>query len=177
MVLAWLDQAPPDVSVTGSGLSQQTTALVYTSLDFDLPDSGLVSLPAGLVPGGLTKMPVEGGTCGGTNSVHMGRGQAEFEFRVPENLRDIQVTTLKVAIWRDSGNQWGMPAITLYDWTTQAWTAIQEPIQGTNVVQNAAPFVSDQGIVRLQISSEQDTFGCIYVDLGLEAERQAGQGG
>jgi len=174
-VLAWLDQAPPNVSVPGSGLSQQATALVYTNLNYSLPETGLLELPPGLMPGIITELPREGGACGGDTSVYMGRGQAEFEFRVPENLDDLTVTALKVSIWRDTG-QLGMPDISLYDWTNQSWTSIQEPIQGTNIIQNAAPYVSQEGLVRVMLTSEQDSFGCVFVDLGLEGERLGGSG-
>jgi hypothetical protein len=182
LVFGWLNQAPPDVEVGNNGLSQQVTALVYTTLDFNLPESGFLSLPPGMVSGVMTRMPQEGGTCGANTSVHMARGQAEFEFQVPANLPNLRVDTLKLALWRDNSSPWNMPEISLYQWGDETWTTIQEPIQGTNVIQNASPYVNESGVVRVRLSSESDTFGCIYLDLGLEAELsggayQNGQGG
>ena len=176
-VFGWMDQAPPNVDVPNNALTQKTTALVYTSLTYDLPTSGLLALPPGLIPGSVIKLPQNGGTCGNPSSVSMGKGEATIEFQIPGNLQDLQVQTLKLALWRDNGNQWGMPEVSVYNWKDKVWTTIQEPIQGNNIIQKAGPYVSDNGSVQVQIKSESDTFGCIYLDLGLEAERQAGQGG
>jgi hypothetical protein len=180
LVFGWLDQAPPTVDIPNSRLSQQTTGLVYTRLGFNMTGSGFVSLPPGMVPGSVSKMPREGGTCGpitGSPSVHMSRGEAEFQFQIPVDPAEFAVDDIKLSLWRDTGNQWGMPQISVYDWTSESWTTIQEPIQGTNVIQNAAPYVDANGTVLVRITSETDTFGCIYVDMGVEAHRAAGQGG
>lgn len=177
-IFGWMDQAPPDVSIEGSGISQQSTVLVYTNAEFTLADDGLIALPPGLIPGTMTVTPRDGGTCGpvGTASVHMGRGEAEFEFQLPSGIETLDIQSLKLALWRDTGNQWNMPQIGLYDWSGDTWMVIEDPIQGTNVIKDAAPYVNNNGTVRVRITSENDTFGCIYLDMGMEAER-AGEGG
>jgi hypothetical protein len=109
--------------------------------------------------------------------VHMGRGQAEFEYRVPEKLSEMQIQSLRLSMWRDNTSPWNMPEISLYDWDTETWTVIKEPIQGINVVKNAAPFVNGNGMIRVKLVSESDTFGCIYMDMGIEAEQVSAQGG
>ncbi len=178
-VFGWLNEAPPKVSIEGSGISQQSTVLVYTNAEFKLPDSGFIAMPPGLIPGTMTITPRDGGTCGptGTASVHMGRGEAEFEFQLPSGINELEIQSLKLALWRDMGNQWNMPQIGLYDWANNTWMVIEEPIQGTNVIREANPYVNSNGTVRVRLTSESDTFGCIYLDMGLEAERPAGQGG
>ncbi len=175
-VLGWLDQAPPQVNVSENSLTQRTTALVYTSMNYNLPEQGFITLPPGLLPGTISQMPREGGICGPSTSVHMARGEAQFEFTVPGDLDEITVDKLKVALWRDSGPG-AMPSIALYDWEEESWIQLQSPIQGVNVVEKAGPYVSYSGIVRVSMSSESDTFGCVYIDLGMEATGPAGQGG
>ena len=36
--------------------------------------------------------------------------------------------------------------------------------------------MSENGTVRVQLSTETDTLGCIYMDMGLDAELLTGQG-
>jgi hypothetical protein len=175
-VFGWLDQAPPVVEVPNNRLSQQVTALVYTNLSYSLPESGLLALPPGMVPGSITKMPENGGICGNALSLHMTSGEAQIDYILPEALKDFSVDTLKLALWLDSGNAAAIPAVALYNWRDQSWTSIQEPIQGTNVIQAAAPYVSDSGLVRVRLNARSDTMGCVFVDLGLEAQRQPGGG-
>ncbi|NLG96946.1 MAG: hypothetical protein GX491_06255 [Chloroflexi bacterium] len=178
-VFGWMKEAPPAVEVANSGLSQQATVLVHTTLDFQTTKDGYMILPPGLVPGVITELPVNGGTCGptGVTSVYMGRGEAHFEYQIPASLDNFQVDTLKLAFWRDSGGQWVMPDISLYKWTEDAWIAIQEPIEGTNIIKDASDYVNENGIVRVKMSTENDTFGCIYLDMGVEAHSLTGRGG
>lgn len=178
-VFGWMKQAPPAVEVANSGLSQQATVLVHTALDFQASNEGYMILPPGMVPGVITELPVNGGTCGpvGVTSVHMGRGEAEFEYQIPANLENYQVDTLKLAFWRDSGGQWAMPNLSLYEWAEDAWTAVQDPIEGTNIIKDAGAYVNENGIVRVKVTAENDTFGCIYLDMGVEAHSLTERGG
>lgn len=172
MLLAWLDEVPPEVQVGGRRPSQQTTALLYTSLTFHLPAEGDVSLPPGLVPGTLVEVPVEGGPCGpNATSVYIGWGQAVFEFRMPEEVRDVQVQTLKLALGSDG--EWGQPPdMAVYDWVAGEWLELDAPIMGVNVVSDAAGLIGDSGQVRVRLLSEDRRGGgCLYVELGLEGRR------
>ncbi|HEX9019337.1 MAG TPA: hypothetical protein VF806_09125, partial [Anaerolineaceae bacterium] len=174
LVFGWLDQAPPSVMVDNNRLSQTTTALVYTSLDYNLPPSGLLAIPPGMIAGAVTKMPTDAGACGTSGSLHLTRGEAVMDFTIPENLKAFKVDTLKLALWMDNGNLTAIPAIAVYNWQDQVWTNIKDPIQGTNIIQKAATYVSDNGLVRVQLTAKNEVVGCIYVDLGLEAQHISG---
>ena len=170
-LLGWLDEAPPDVQVAGRKPAQQTTALLYTTLSYGLPDEGDFSLPPGLILGTLVEAPVAGGPCGpDATSVHIGRGQAVFEFQVPGEVRDVQVDALKLVIGTDEG--WAQPPDTaIYDWDAETWAELGSPVIGVNVFSDAAGLVRDDGLVRVRLSSEGSSGGCIYVELGLEGTR------
>jgi len=178
-VFGWLDQAPPNVEVRNNRLSQQTTALVYTSLNFNISESGAISLHIGMVPGSLSKMPRDGGPCGPNNtaSVSMGSGEAEFEFRVPAELGDARLKALKLNIWRDSGGDWALPEVALWNWQNESWNAIQDPVMGTNEIREPAGLVSDGGAIRVRLKSDGAMFACYYLDMGLDAERGPATGG
>lgn len=172
VLLGWLDEAPPDVQVAGREPVQQTTALLYAPLSYRLPDKGDISLPPGLIPGALVEMPVEGGTCGpGVASVWLGRGQAVFEFQVPEEIRDVQVEKLELIIGTDGG--WAQPPdAAIYDWDAEAWIELDGPVMGANIFSDAAGLVSDDGLARVRLSSSvSGRSGCLYVELGLEGTR------
>jgi hypothetical protein len=171
LLIGWLDKAPPEVRVSGRRPGQQTTALLTAPLTFRLPDEGAVSLPPGLIPGALVEMPLEGGPCGPNGlSVYIGRGQATFEFQIPEGLHDVEVTALRLNLGSDGG--WGLPPDTaLYDWDGEGWAALDEPAMGLNDIPAAAPLVGDDGRVRVRLSSEGGSGGCLYVELGLEGTR------
>jgi hypothetical protein len=177
-VLGWLDQAPPNVEVKDNRLSQLTTALVYTSLDYQFPDSGPILLPVGMIPGSLTKIPPNGGTCSSNEmvSVSMGAGEAEFQYQIPAELNQYKVTSLKLNLWRDNGSLVDMPAISLWDWTANQWTTIQSPILGVNIIKSPAAYIGENGLVHIQMKNESNTFSCYYLDLGLEAEQAPGGG-
>lgn len=177
VVFGWLDQAPPAVQVPNNTLTQKTTALVYTYMDYNLPENGYLTLPAGLIPGAIVAIPVNSGTCGTSTSLQMTTGTAEFNFQAPDAIRGFQIDTLKLVLYRDNSNMGEKPDISLYNWNNESWTKIQDPIQGTNIIENADPYVDKNGLVRIQLTTENDNSGCIYLDLGLEAAKAAGQGG
>lgn len=169
-LIGWLNQAPPEIEIKGSNLSYQTTTLVYTGLSVHYPASGFISFPAGMIPGTVTKYPQSGGgTCGFSNSVSMARGEAEFEFWILNFSENIQVQTLKLAFsWDNSFVE--MPEISLYQWKKELWTPIQDPIQGTNIIQHGSDFIDQNGLVRVRLMNNNDTYTCIYLDMGMEAD-------
>lgn len=172
VLLGWLDEAPPEVQVAGREPAQQTTALLYMPLSYHLAGEGSISLPPGLIPGALVEMPAEGGPCNpDATSVYIGRGQATFEFQVPEEIREMQIEKLKLALGTDGGGR--QPVDTaIYDWDAEAWVELDDPVMGVNVFPNAAGLVSDDGRVRVRLSPEGGRGGgCIYVELGLEGKR------
>jgi len=172
-LLGWLDEAPPDVSVAGRVPGQQTTALLYAPLSFHLPEEGDVSLPPGLIPGALVAMPIEGGPCGpniGT-SLWLGRGEAVFEFQIPEEVRDVQIEEIKLAIGTDGGGWWQLPNTAVYNWDSETWVALSDPVMGINVIPDAANLVGQDGQVQVRLSSESNQGGCLYLELGMEGRR------
>jgi hypothetical protein len=152
---------------------------VYTRLPFGLPEDGTIVLPPGMIPGSLVEMPVNGGMCGGnqTLGVYIASGEAVFEFQAPFSGAEVQVDKLSLSMWNDSG-WWSEPATAFYDWEIETWRELNEVVQGVNEVGNAASFVDPQGMVRLRIGSDSATSqGCYYVALGLEGSRTNGSGG
>jgi hypothetical protein len=172
ILLGWLDKAPPDVQVAGRKPAQQATALCYAPLSFRLPKEGEISLPPGFIAGTLIEMPVEGGPCGpNMGSIWLTRGQATFEFQMPEGVRDMQVRELKLVLGSDGG-WWQPPDTEIYDWSAAAWVELDEPVMGVNIFSDATGLVSEGGLVRVRLSSEGNSGGgCMYVDVGLEGTR------
>jgi hypothetical protein len=172
MFLAWFSSAPPRISVRGRQPTEQVTALVYAPLTYRVRDAERVSMRPGLIPGRVVQMPSEGGPCGagGMTAVYVGRGDAVFEYRFPEGVQDLQVESLSVALGSDGG--WARaPDTALYDWQRGEWVAIVDPVVGTNVVDATQGLVSDQGLVRVRISSDAGQGGCFYVQVGMEGTR------
>lgn len=169
-MLGWFGEAPPEVLVGGRRPAAQTVALLLAPVDYGLPSGGVAAIPPGLIPGTVTQMPAEGGMCGmpGTTAVYIGRGKATFEFQLPPELA-LAAEALTVEIGSDGG--WaGAPDLAVYDWDAGAWTTVDEPVLGRNVFEQAAAFVSADGVVRVQLSSTGVRSGCYYVDLGVEGK-------
>jgi hypothetical protein len=173
MLLAWLDEAPPAVQAGGHAPLQHTTALLYAPLNYHLPQSGAVSVPVGFVPGRMIESPPEGGTCGayGEWAVYLGRGSAVFDFALPEDASDAQISQVTISVHSEK-EWWQPPKIALYDWRAGTWTELREPIFGDNVFTDAARLVSKAGLVRVRLSAQNDMrTGCFYVGLGFAGER------
>jgi hypothetical protein len=171
-LLGWLDTAPPEVGVAGRTPGQQTTALLSAPIAFRLPQTGDLSVPPGLIPGTVVEMPIEGGPCGpNRNSLWLGRGEAVFEFQAPEDVRDAEVNAIKLLIGTDGGGGWQLPDTALYDWDSATWVTLSDPVIGVNVIPDAAGMVSQEGLVRVRLSSEGNQGGCLYLELGLEGRR------
>jgi len=175
-LIGWLDQAPPEVQVRGSTLSYQTTTMVYSDLQYHLPTKGYIAFPTGLIPGTATEIPMNTSTCGLPASVSMGRGEAKFEFQIPEELPVVDFENIKLSYWRDSTGQDQPPEVSLYQWEEEAWLSIQDTIQGTNIIANANQFIDQNGLIRIRIKSESDIYACHYLDLGIDGEIESGNG-
>jgi hypothetical protein len=170
--LAWFDTSPPQVQVAGREPTQQTTALLYTPLAYRLAEGGIVSVPAGFIPGRIVEMPPDGGPCGppGTSALYIGRGDAVFEFQLPE-VRDVQVTQLAVSI-RSEGGWQQPPKAALYDWVSETWAELEEPVWGSNLISDAQSLVNENGSVQVRLSVENSNHSaCFYLGLGFEGER------
>jgi len=170
MLLAWLDQAPPEVRIAGREPVQQTTALFTTPLDYRLPDQGAISVPAGFLPSRLIEMPEEGGICGptGTSSVYISYGNATFEFQMPQE--EMRVDRLKLELRAEGG--WSQPPETsLYDWSSGNWDKLDNAVLGSNVIEPVSGLISEDGLVRVRLRQENRSGGCFYVSLGFDAVR------
>jgi hypothetical protein len=171
-LLGWFDEAPPNVLVGNRRPAEQTTALLYAPLAYRFEETGSISVPPGLIPGELTHMPQEGGPCGppGIAAVYIGRGYADFEFRLSEALRDIEVQELALVVGSEGG--WiEPPDVAIYDWDAGEWMTLEDPIIGRNVLNDPAGLIADDGLIRARLSSTGRQGGCYYLDLGVEGIR------
>jgi hypothetical protein len=175
MLLGWLSKAPPEVSIAGNQVAQQTTGLVYQPLTYHLQQNGAVELPTGILPGSLVQMPKDGGTCGepGSTAVYIGSGEAVFEFHLPDEIASLHLEALNLSLWSDGG-WWRAPQTAFYNWQTGEWDGIEDVVQGVNSVSSPEGLVSQAGLVRLRLSTEQSSQGCYYVGLGLKAAGSQG---
>jgi hypothetical protein len=170
-LLAWLDDAPPDVHVAGRQPGRQTTSLLYAPLTYRLPQSGTVSVPAGFVSGRILSMPVEGRSCGmpGMLSVYIGRGEATFEFELPGSASRMQIEGLTVSL-RSEGGWQQAPRVAMYQWVENAWSELDEPVVGDNVLSDVYGLVSEDSLVRVRLSASNGGGGCYHVGLGFEGK-------
>jgi hypothetical protein len=173
ILLGWLSEAPPTVTVAERTPSQQTTALLYTSFPYQLPTSGEIFLPPGSIPGQLVELPQEGGPCGmgGSTSIYIGRGEAIFDFTVPPEFSDLEIETLKVSLLTDGG--WAAsPPIALYDWDDKRWLELESPQLGVNSLTYQPGMLDEDGRLRVRLSADVNQGGgCLYLDLGLDGNR------
>lgn len=176
LFLAWLDEAPPRVTVAGRAPTQETTGLLYARLAYQLPEEGPVSLPPGFIPGALIEMPVEGGQCGppGSTAVYIGRGQAVLEFQVPP-LDQLDVERLDLSLGNDGG-WWQSPELGIYDWSSNAWREVEDARRGINSIPTAGDLVATDGRVRVRLAFPEGGGMCSYVELGITGSRSAAAG-
>jgi hypothetical protein len=176
LMLGWFDEAPPDVLVSGRKPAQITTSLLFAPLPFTIPQSDHVSLIPGLIPGKVLELPREGGFCGsgGMPAVYFGRGDAIFEFHAPEIAIDTQVEKLLLYIGTEGG--WSrVPETYIYDWSANNWREVQSPSAGNNNIFAVDGLINHHGQVRVRLSSENFSGGCIFIALGLEGTVIGGQ--
>jgi len=172
-LIAWLDDAPPEVRVAGRQPAQQTTALYLLPLDYHLPDSGPVSVPPGFVASRVTQMPSDGGSCGpdGVAAVYIGRGEAIFEFELPRAMRDVQLEALTLSL-RSEGGWREAPAVALYDWGAHEWDELEQPTFGDNSIAETEAFVGEDGVVRVRLAVDGASGGsCYVVGVGFEGHK------
>ncbi len=173
LFLGWLDRAPLDVKVNNRDVDERATSLVYQPLTYSLQEGDHVWLPVGMIPGGLTEYPQEGGNCGPDNSsVWLGRGDAIFSYRLPEHLDYIQPETLRLSM-RSDGGWFQPPRTSLYDWSSETWVDLEGAVTGVNVVSDASRYVDNSGNIKVRLSVEVNQGGgCLFVELGMQGTRQ-----
>jgi hypothetical protein len=104
-------------------------------------------------------------------AVYINRGQATFEFHLPEAVRGAQIDRLTLSI-RSEGNWSPPPQVALYDRPSQDWGELDDPVIGDNVISDAPNFVSEEGRVRVRLSvGDRSGGGCYHVALGIEGHQ------
>jgi hypothetical protein len=172
LMLGWFEQAPPEVQISGRMPALKTTALLFTSLPFDIEQGDRVALIPGLIPGRVTEMPVDGGLCGssGSPAVYFGRGDAVLEYQIPEYALDVEIERLLLYIGTEGG--WDRtPQTAVYDWSNASWGELPEVRVGQNLVGDAQKLVSEEGLIRVRLSANAFAGGCFFVAMGLEGTR------
>lgn len=173
-LIGWMDHAPPEVRINGEIPQESATALYQTQLPYRLPTDGKIAIPSGLIPGLVAEMPFNGGACGpdGT-SIWIEKGEAVFEFILPPKFSEINIDNLQFQIQTDGGFI-NPPEIAIYNWGTEVWHSIEEPVLGINTISEPAGNINAEGLVRFRISAENRDFrggNCFYAGLGLEGSR------
>ena len=173
VLVGWLDDAPPQVQVNGEIPAQQSTALVYSQLGYQMSSADQVNLPVGLIPGTLVLTPTEGGTCGdpGSLAVYIYRGDAEFEFNIPAELLDLSINQLNLGMWSD-GSTNNVPITAIFNFANQDWTNLDNLSLGENLIPDPLDYIDASGLVRFRLSSTQESQGCFYLGLGLDGQKE-----
>jgi hypothetical protein len=171
VMIGWIDQAPPEVSLEQIQPAEQTTAAVVLPLELEFPHSGPINLPPGLIAGRLVESPSEGGQCGmpGTAAVYIIRGDALFEYNLPAEMQSVAVENLKLAIYSDSGF-FTAPQIAILNADTGDWNQLEGVNQGVNLIPDASKFIDPTGAVKIKLSAENAS-NCFYLSLGLDGYR------
>lgn len=178
--LGWVNQAPPDVTVEGYGLKKQVLGLVTQKMGYQMGASNEIAIPVGMVPGRVSKAPTSGGVCGGgdtTTGVALENGTAEFTFQI-RDLSGYAPQEIRLSLTIDGGTPSGAPEIAMYAWKEESWAVLKGINLGVNVINDVQSFINPDGEVKVRIASDAALRGfCMYVDLGLKAEKTAQIGG
>jgi len=170
-LIGWVDAAPPAVLVNGQVPQEATTGLYISQIAFQIPDTGKISLPAGLIPGVIAQMPISGGTCGAeATSIWIDQGEAVLEFILFPQVMDIDIESLKLSLRTDGG--WANSLdLAIYNWDTEKWQALNNAFIGDNTISDPGENISPEGLVRIKFSvsnPDQRGGGCYYFGLGLD---------
>lgn len=172
VLVGWIEQAPPEVRVSGRTPSQESTAVVILPMDYSLPSEGNITFPMGLIPGQLIQLPRDGGYCGepGRASVYIYSGEAQFLFRLPEEALEMSVDMIQVNITTDSG-MFDPVELAFYNWSTDEWRVFPKVEQGIFLVPEASELVDSSGQIKIRLTPGSIQGLCYSLSLGLEAHR------
>jgi hypothetical protein len=173
-IFGWMDNAPPEVRINGEIPRESENSLYITEANLQLPDRGKITIPTGMLPGLVAELPFSGGTCGpdGT-SVWIEQGEAVFEYIIPSEIGEINISSFNFAIQMDSGFN-NPPPVDIYDWEVEAWQELDNVNMGENTIANPENFISADGLVRFRFSVNNRNFqggSCYYTALGLIGSR------
>ncbi len=176
--IGWMEDSPPEIRIQGVEPGQQTTSVTLMPLNYQLPESGPIAFPVGLIPGALVSYPRDGGSCGmpGSTGVYVNRGEAIFEFRLPAQTAGVILSNLQLAIFSDSAI-FSLPQVDLYNWQSDKWTPLNGLNQGVNLIplpkpsqSISPPFVRHDGLIQICLTIENGQ-NCYFLALGLEGEK------
>ncbi|MBA3533594.1 MAG: hypothetical protein H0T73_16875 [Ardenticatenales bacterium] len=172
VLLAWLSRAPSEVKLVETGTNTLATTLLYSELPVRF-GVGKVTLPRGLLNSRIVEN--DGSICYGQGLVSLSPdfGEAEIQFELPAPTRALDPSEFTLYVTSDGG--WFVaPKMSLYDFTTEQWSEINEPVLGRNRVREPDAFLSDSGVIRLRVeNSNRNQGGCLYFDAAIEGELDA----
>jgi hypothetical protein len=175
-LLAWTDLQLLDVEVVGVRADREQTTLIAASVPLSVVD-GRVKLPLGLLSGRMVEIEGEAGDCG-PNRAYIARGRVTLEYQLPTTLHGLKPTALTLQVLPLDGMLDQPSSISLYDWSSDAWTALDEAETNRPYsVPHPELFVNPVGgAIRLQAGRDQENWqgGCYQLDLGLEGEIEMG---
>lgn len=177
-LLAWTDQVPPEVTVEGTQIKKQVIGLVTQKMELKISALDVVTIPTGMIPGGMTLAPTNGGMCGSGNmtGVVIENGSAEFKYQLPI-LNGYRVMELRLLLSGD-GPQPDLAGIALYHWAEKTWTMLKDPLMGIQTIEQPERYIDGSRSVRVRLTGNAASKGfCTYIDLGLKAEKTAQSGG
>jgi hypothetical protein len=106
--------------------------------------------------------------------VYINRGEATFEFELPAPSRQVRIERLILSLRAEGGWQ-QRPQVAVYDWSEGAWSELEEPVIGDNVLADVEGLVGDAGLVHARLSLESSGGGgCYSLGLGFEGTSLAG---
>jgi hypothetical protein len=179
ILIAWVDQVPPDVTVSGTQIKKQVMGMITQEVALNFGEAPVVTIPTGLISGSMIEAPANGGLCSSNSQVGVAiqSGSAVFEFQLPA-LNGYRLSELRLAISRDGPVADAVGGISFYNWSEKSWTVLKSPKMGVNTIEQPMTFVDANHAVRVKIGAEANPQGfCTFLSLGLKAEKENASGG
>ncbi len=162
MLLGWMQASPLDVQVANLRTMHNATTLVLAGLNVEYPHGPVQLTPGSLIPQ-LLESHGETGICGASNQFLVNNGSAVLKFQLPEGLSAFKVARLVLFIQNGTP-----PTVEVADRAGQ-WVKLDSPKVGRNDLSDPARFVSDDGVVRVRVSSTGGSGSeCVRYDLELD---------
>ncbi len=172
-LIGWLDDSPPNININGKLANKNTLALLSTPVSFKLA-SGDFTIPIGLIPGSVIEKPANSGYCGTASAnLYLDRGEAVFEFKIPEKIPTSHIDLINLMINSDTGQTTDL-IFSLYNWESRTWSEISNPIIGQNQISATNGLISDTGSIHIRVEKDANSFtsGCLYMSMGINGGQQ-----
>jgi hypothetical protein len=175
IIIGWIDDAPPNVLINGQIHQETATSLFKSQIQVQFPQVGDINIPAGLIAGLVSEMPISSGSCGfEETSIWLEKGEAVMEFLLPPEFENVTIDQLQLLLQSDGGLS-SPAALHFYNWKTESWQIIENTKLGINHISDPRYFISSDGLVRVKIIIENQDFrggSCIYVGIGLDGSHR-----